>query len=91
MLIHVEMLVFPPQVSPTQQDPAQVSATKQFVKTNVSNTVIAHTHPSHTTNVNKHLITHKHFFPHTESVVNMKEQHIMCGKPHYPCPPCHPS
>lgn len=79
-----------PQVSPTQQGPTQVSPTKQYVKTNISNTEVKHIHPSHTTNVNKHMTTHKHYFPHTESVVNdIKEQHIMCGKPHHPCPPCH--
>ncbi|CEI81681.1 Inner spore coat protein D [Oceanobacillus oncorhynchi] len=77
-----------PQVSPTQQGPTQVSPTKQYVKTNVSNTEVKHVHPSHTTNVNKHMTTHKHYFPHTESVVNdIKEQHVMCGKPHHPCPP----
>ncbi|WP_245833207.1 CotD family spore coat protein [Oceanobacillus timonensis] len=78
----------PPQVSPTQQGPTQVSPTKQYVKTNVSNTEMKHMHPSHTTNVNKHMTTHKHYFPHTESVVNdIQEQHVMCGKPHHPCPP----
>ncbi|MDQ0271656.1 CotD family spore coat protein [Cytobacillus purgationiresistens] len=77
-----------PQVSPTQQGPSQVSPTQQYVNTNVSNTEINHVHPSHTTNVNKHMTTHKHYFPHTESVVNdIQEQHIMCGKPHNPCPP----
>ncbi|MEC1157646.1 spore coat protein D [Cytobacillus horneckiae] len=80
-----------PQVSPTQTGPTQVSPTKQYVKTNVSNTEVSHIHPSHTTNVNKHMTTHKHYFPHTESVVNdIKEQHVMCGKPHHPCPPCNP-
>ncbi|GAB2558754.1 CotD family spore coat protein [Gracilibacillus alcaliphilus] len=80
-----------PNVSPTQQGPTQVSPTKQYVKTNISNTEVAHIHPSHTTNVNKHMTTHKHYFPHTESVVNdVQEQHVMCGKPHHPCPPCPP-
>ncbi|MFS0749507.1 CotD family spore coat protein [Oceanobacillus sp. 1P07AA] len=75
----------------TEYCPTNVSPTKQYVKTNVSNTEVAHYHPSHTTTVNKHMTTHKHYFPHTESVVNdVQEQHIMCGKPHHPCPPCDP-
>lgn len=75
-----------PSQSPAQQGPTQVSPTQQYVKPNYSNTNINHVHPSHTTNVNKHCITHKHYFPHTESVVNeCKEQHIMCGQPYNPC------
>ncbi|WP_445324329.1 CotD family spore coat protein [Pseudobacillus sp. FSL P4-0506] len=81
----------PPQLMPTQYDPPLVSPTQQFVKTNVFNTVVPHIHPSHTTTVNKHMINHEHYFPHTESVVNeCCEQHIMCGKPVNPCCPPRP-
>ena len=82
----------PTQTSPTQVAPAQVSPTQQYVNTNVSNTVIPVVHPSHTTNVNKHVNTYKHYFPHTQSVVNeCYNQHLICGRPmHNPCcPPKH--
>ncbi|WP_405387886.1 CotD family spore coat protein [Peribacillus muralis] len=78
----------PPNVSPTQYDPPQVSPTKQYVNTNVSNTVIPVIHPSHTKTVNKHVNTYKHYFPHTQSVVNeCCTQNLICGVPHNPCPP----
>ncbi|MBK5446129.1 MULTISPECIES: CotD family spore coat protein [unclassified Peribacillus] len=78
----------PPQTFPTQYDPPQISPTKQFVNTNVSNTVIPVVHPSHTTTVNKHVNTYKHYFPHTQSVVNeCCTQNIICGMPHNPCCP----
>ncbi|MEO4052085.1 CotD family spore coat protein [Solibacillus sp. CAU 1738] len=67
-----------------------VSPTRQFVQTNVSNTVVPHIHPSHTTIVNRHNINNQHFFPHTQSVVN--ECHVTntkCGMPYNPCK-CHP-
>ncbi|MEC0300052.1 CotD family spore coat protein [Peribacillus frigoritolerans] len=82
----------PTQTSPSQVAPAQVSPTQQYVNTNVSNTVIPVVHPSHTTNVNKHVNTFKHYFPHTQSVVNeCYNQHLICGRPpHNPgCPPRH--
>jgi hypothetical protein len=82
----------PAQTSPSQVAPAQVSPTQQYVNTNVSNTVIPVVHPSHTTNVNKHVNTFKHYFPHTQSVVNeCYNQHLICGRPpHNPgCPPRH--
>ncbi|MCP1153791.1 CotD family spore coat protein [Peribacillus frigoritolerans] len=82
----------PTQTSPSQVAPAQVSPTQQYVNTNVSNTVIPVVHPSHTTNVNKHVNTYKHYFPHTQSVVNeCYNQHLICGRPpHNPgCPPRH--
>ncbi|WP_082090196.1 CotD family spore coat protein [Bacillus thermotolerans] len=76
---------------PTQYDPPQISPTQHFVKTNLYNRVVPHIHPSHTTTVNKHMTTHQHYFPHTESVVNeYHEQHIMCGKPCNPCRPRKP-
>ncbi|WHY54856.1 CotD family spore coat protein [Peribacillus simplex] len=79
----------PTQTSPSQVAPAQVSPTQQFVNTNVSNTVIPVVHPSHTTNVNKHVNTFKHYFPHTQSVVNeCYNQHLICGRP--PQNPCCP-
>ena len=69
--------VFPPSVAPTQVSPAQ-----QSVNANVINTVVPHVHPSHTTTVNKHVFTHKHYFPHTQSVVNQCcEQHLVCPGP----------
>ncbi len=81
----------PPQMLPTQYDPPLFSPPQQFVKTNLSNTVVAHVHPSHTTTVNKHMINHQHYFPHTESCVNeCCEHHTMCGVPHNPCCPSGP-
>ncbi|XBE72900.1 CotD family spore coat protein [Peribacillus simplex] len=79
----------PAQTLPTQVAPAQVSPTQQYINTNVSNTVIPVVHPSHTTTVNKHVNTYKHYFPHTQSVVNeCYTQHLICGKPpHNPCCP----
>ncbi|MDP9740383.1 UNVERIFIED_ORG: hypothetical protein QFZ59_002213 [Bacillus sp. B2I3] len=82
----------PTQTSPSQVAPAQVSPTQQYVNTNVSNTVIPVVHPSHTTNVNKHVNTFKHYFPHTQSVVNeCYNQHLICGRPPQNpcCPPKH--
>ncbi|MGE7878396.1 CotD family spore coat protein [Peribacillus muralis] len=81
----------PTQTLPSQTAPAQVNPTKQYVNTNVSNTVIPVVHPSHTTTVNKHVNTYKHYFPHTQSVVNeCFTQNLICGKPHNPCcPPRH--
>ncbi|AOH55465.1 hypothetical protein ABE28_013995 [Peribacillus muralis] len=81
----------PTQTLPSQTAPAQVNPTKQYVNTNVSNTVIPVVHPSHTTTVNKHVNTYKHYFPHTQSVVNeCYTQNLICGKPHNPCcPPRH--
>ncbi|MGE7184691.1 CotD family spore coat protein [Peribacillus sp. NPDC006672] len=86
----------PTQALPTQIAPTQVSPTQQFVNTNVSNTVIPVVHPSHTTTVNKHCNTYKHYFPHTCSVVNeCFTQNLICsGRPPInPCcppPPCCP-
>nr|WP_325048697.1 CotD family spore coat protein [Peribacillus glennii] len=75
--------------------PAQVSPPQNFVNTNVFPHVVPHVHPSHTTNVNKHVFTHQHYFPHTQSTVNQCfEQHVVCpGRPpvapihHKCCPP----
>lgn len=79
----------PSQGYPTQTAPAQVSPTQQFVNTNVTNTVIPVIHPSHTTTVNKHCNTYKHYFPHTQSVVNQcYTQNLICGRP--PVNPCCP-
>ncbi|WP_370467595.1 CotD family spore coat protein [Rummeliibacillus sp. SL167] len=80
----------PPQTSPAQFDPARVSPTRQYVRTNIINTVVPHIHPSHTTTVNRHVINNQHYFPHTESVVNeYVETNTMCGKPHNGCCPPH--
>lgn len=76
----------PTQTSPTQQAQPVVSPTRQYVQTNVSNTVVPHIHPSHTTIVNRHNINNQHYFPHTQSVVNEKcVTNTMCGKPYNPC------
>lgn len=83
----------PTQAFPTQVAPTQVSPTQEFVNTNVMNTVVPHVHPSHTTTVNKHVFTHQHSFPHTQSVVNeCFNQQVVCGPPPIlpiaaPCPP----
>jgi spore coat protein D len=81
----------PPQVFPTQYDPPLVSPGQQYVKTNIFNKVVTHLHPSHTTTVNKQMINHQHYFPHTESCVNeCCETHTMCGVPYNPCCPSSP-
>jgi spore coat protein D len=81
----------PTQVFPAQYDPPLVSPGQQYVKTNVFNKVVTHLHPSHTTTVNKQMINHQHYFPHTESCVNeCCETHTMCGMPHNPCCPSGP-
>ncbi|WP_286676585.1 CotD family spore coat protein [Peribacillus asahii] len=78
----------PPQTLPTQVAPAQVSPTQQVVKTNVMNTVVPHVHPTHTTTVNKHVFTHQHYFPQTQSVVNQCfNQQMVCCPPPPCCPP----
>ena len=85
--------VAPVPVAPTNVLPPQVSPPQQFVNTNVMNTVVPHVHPSHTTTVNKHVYTHKHYFPHTQSCVNeCYNQQVICGPQpmmpmHHCCPP----
>ncbi|GIN39147.1 MULTISPECIES: CotD family spore coat protein [Heyndrickxia] len=81
----------PPSVLPTQYDPGLTDPPQNAVRTTVIPHVIRHVHPSHTTNVNKHVFTHQHYFPHTESVVNVCcENHVFCGCPVDPCcPPRH--
>jgi len=81
----------PPHVFPAQYDPPLVSPAQQYVKTNIFNKVVPHVHPSHTTTVNKLMVNHQHYFPHTESCVNeCCETHTMCGMPHNPCCPSGP-
>ncbi len=81
----------PPQAFPAEYDPPLVSPGQQYVKTNLFNKVVTHLHPSHTTTVNKHMINHQHYFPHTESCVNeCCETHTMCGAPVNPCCPTGP-
>lgn len=76
----------PTQTLPTQYSQPIVSPTREFVQTNVTNTVVPHVHPSHTTVVNRQIINNEHYFPHTQSVVNeCFEQNRMCGKPFNPC------
>ncbi len=76
----------PTRNCPTQYAQPIVSPTRQYVQTNVSNTVVPHIHPSHTTIVNRHNINNQHYFPHTQSVVNEKcVTNTMCGQPYNPC------
>ena len=76
----------PSQTFPTNFEQPVVSPTREFVRTNIFNTVVPHVHPSHTHTVNKHMVTHQHYFPHTESVSNeCFETHTMCGMPHDGC------
>ncbi|WP_238600625.1 CotD family spore coat protein [Metasolibacillus meyeri] len=76
----------PTQVGPTQFNPPIVSPTRQYVQTNVTNTVVPHVHPSHLTVVNRQLVNNQHHFPHTQSVMNeCFETTTMCGKPFNPC------
>ncbi|MFE4349841.1 CotD family spore coat protein [Peribacillus butanolivorans] len=78
----------PPQTFPIQHSPPQISPTKQFVKTNVTNTVIPVVHPTHTTIVNKHVKKYIHHSPNNVSVVNeCYTQRFVCGVPQPPyCP-----
>ncbi|WP_342472247.1 CotD family spore coat protein [Metasolibacillus sp. FSL H7-0170] len=76
----------PTQVGPTQFSQPIVSPTRQFVQTNVTNTVVPHVHPSHLTVVNRQMINNQHYFPHTQSVMNeCFETTTMCGQPFNPC------
>src|ERR1700730_12712236 len=78
----------PPQAFPAQYDPPLFDPPQQYVKTNLLPKVVPHVHPSHTTTVNKLMVNHQHYFPHTESCVNeCCETHTMCGVPVNPCCP----
>ena len=78
----------PPSVAPTQYDPGTVDPPQTAVKTTYFPHVVQHVHPTHTVNVNKHVYTHQHYFPHSESCVNeCCEQHVFCGAPVNPCCP----
>lgn len=57
-----------------------VHPTKCCVKNLQSVTEVAHIHPSHTTYVNNQMFQHKHYFPHTESMVDsVSHQNFNCG------------
>uniref|UniRef100_UPI0009BEB9A0 CotD family spore coat protein n=1 Tax=Peribacillus sp. FSL E2-0218 TaxID=2921364 RepID=UPI0009BEB9A0 len=71
----------PPQTMPVQYDPSQSSPTRHYVKTNIINTVIPVFHPAHTTTVNKHVITYKHFFPHRCNGMNGYPPQGLVGAP----------
>ena len=72
----------PRQMMPDMQEPARVSPTREYVRTNIFNTYVPHIHPSHTTTVNKRYTHHQHYFPHTESTVEeCYETNTMCGMP----------
>ncbi|MFS0782161.1 CotD family spore coat protein [Bacillus sp. 1P06AnD] len=74
---------------PTQTAPSQVSPTQHSMNKNVFKTVVPNIHPSHTTTVNKHIIQHQHYFPHTESCVNeCCVENVICQPPPNPC--CYP-
>ena len=78
----------PSQTMPDMQAPAQMSPTREYVRTNIFNTYVPHIHPSHTTTVNKRFIHHQHHFPHTESTVEeCFETNTMCGMPTDGCCP----
>lgn len=89
----------PTGMGPTQVHPTQVSPAQNNVNTMVFPHVVPHVHPSHTTNVNKHVFKHQHYFPQTQSTVNeCYNQHLVCtGRPPRPtthqqpcCPPRRP-
>ncbi|MCA1320683.1 spore coat protein [Bacillus tianshenii] len=57
-----------------------VHPTKCCVKNLQSVTEVTHIHPSHTTYVNNQMFQHKHYFPHTESMVDsVSHQNFNCG------------
>ncbi|MCM3617312.1 spore coat protein [Sutcliffiella horikoshii] len=57
-----------------------VHPTKCCVKNLYSTTEVPHIHPSHTTYVNNQQFQHKHYFPHTDSMVDsVSHQHFNCG------------
>ncbi|WP_223701986.1 spore coat protein [Sutcliffiella deserti] len=57
-----------------------VHPTKCCVKNLYSTTEVPHIHPSHTTYVNNEMYQHKHYFPHTESMVDsVSHQNFNCG------------
>jgi spore coat protein D len=67
---------------PTNIAPAIVHPTKCCTNHNFATTIVPHIHPSHTTTVNHHMFQHKHYFPHTESVVSdVSHQHFNCPGP----------
>jgi spore coat protein D len=55
---------------PSHVLPAVVHPTKCCVNHNFVNNVVPHIHPTHTTTVNHINFQHKHYFPHTQSVVD---------------------
>lgn len=64
---------------PNQMAPI-VHPTKCCVKNLYSTTEVPHIHPSHTTYVNNQQFQHKHYFPHTDSMVDsVSHQHFNCG------------
>jgi spore coat protein D len=57
-----------------------VHPTKCCVKNLYSTTEVPHIHPSHTTYVNNQQFQHKHYYPHTDSMVDsVTHQHFNCG------------
>ncbi|KMJ59709.1 hypothetical protein AB685_02245 [Bacillus sp. LL01] len=57
-----------------------VHPTKCCVKNLFSTTEVPHIHPSHTTYVNNQQFQHKHYFPHSDSMVDsVSHQHFNCG------------
>jgi spore coat protein D len=67
---------------PNMLSPAEtvVYPTKHCVKHNHIPHEVNHIHPSHTTIMNHHLVKNKHFFPHTQSVVNtVNTQNVNMG------------
>ncbi|MRG88288.1 spore coat protein CotD [Salinibacillus xinjiangensis] len=64
-------------VSPAQN---VVYPTKHCVKNNYIPHEVNHIHPTHTTIQNHHMVKNKHFYPHTQSVVNtVNQQNVNMG------------
>ena len=75
----------PTQVGPTQFSSPRVSPTQEYVQRNISNNVVPHIHPSHLTTINQENVINQHYFPHTNSVQNIRcEKDVMCGHPFNP-------
>ncbi|QHS24475.1 spore coat protein CotD [Virgibacillus sp. MSP4-1] len=64
-------------VSPAQN---VVYPTKHCVKNNYIPHEVNHIHPTHTTIMNHHLVKNKHYYPHTQSVMNnVQSQNVNMG------------
>ncbi|GLI85295.1 spore coat protein CotD [Rossellomorea marisflavi] len=65
---------------PNQVLPAVMHPTKCCVNHTFTTLEVPHIHPVHTTTVNHVNYQHKHYFPHTNSMVdNVSNQQFNCG------------